>query len=877
MSSFKHALLRKCQCKWQQVKSAVNAKSNQAINNLNQFDQTRLNTAVAWLTRSTVGLWLLNLGIASVLLLVAMLKKIKQRRRSGSTIEEVTPLESLEKSSAQVQPRVLLLVESSIPQCFHYRVKQKIEQLNTLGCHVEWLSWSELEASRQRMHFVDIVIFYRAPGFPKVMDSIRYAQSLGKLVCYDIDDLIFDRHKLEEKFNQTSAQLSDNDIQEILNGADLYKNAIAACSYAIASTPVLQQQLAQLVEQKQCYLLPNGLDDDILSVTELPLPERNTDQVTIFYGSGTKTHDEDFALIGDALAKLMQKYEQVHLVIAGHLTLPTALQTYAERVQRLPLMDFSSFLYSLRQADIAIAPLETGLFADCKSEIKWLEAAVMGVPSVVSETARYQDVIEHGKNGLLAADNHAWFAGLERLVVDSELRQDMAKNAMKSALADYHPNKMAEAFRVLLNDMQQQAVTDGKLLQQDHRKHVLMVNVLYPPQAIGGATTVVENLVSVFKRDYSDDYQLSVLTSEVVDSGAYQLREYAKDGVNVTVIGVPYSADLETRYTDAKIHELCTQWLQQNRPDLIHFHSMQRLTASMLNAASQLNIPYVVTVHDAWWLSEHQFLLDNNNELVDDHQLNPLIASQSSSDPASAVKRAQYLATCLQQAERIFAVSEYQAGVYRRNGFQNIVVNRNGVFVPEKVAKAEPKQENKSEKLRIGYLGGQSAHKGFDFLHSIVEKNTFGKLEFVIVDLFKERDYQEQTEWGSSTVQMVGKYSADRMSEFYAGIDVLIAPSIWPESFGLVSREAVLHGVWVIAADAGGLAEDVIEGETGFIFPMRDAEKCAQILQNINDDHVRYRDTKPEIDQVRKQIVSVGAQARELEEQYRLMLSVSLA
>jgi len=872
MKDFKQAL----NTQWQHLKSLVNASLNRTTAKLNQFDQTRLNSAVAWLNRSKAGLWLLNLGITLVLLLVTCLKglkKIKQRLNSTPSNAPAQSFEPLEKASVQAQPRVLLLVESSIPQCFHYRVKQKIEQLNTLGCHVEWLPWSDIEASRQRMHFVDTVIFYRAPGFPKVMDSIRYAQSLGKLVCYDIDDLIFDREKLTEKFSQTSAQLSDKDIQDILKGADLYKNAIAACSYAIASTPVLQHELAQLVENKQCYLLPNGLDDHILSVADLPLPEKTSDQVTIFYGSGTKTHDEDFALIGAALAKLMQKYAQVHIVIAGHLTLPLDLQTFEGRVQRLPLMEFSSFLYSLRQADIAIAPLESGLFADCKSEIKWLEAAAMGVPSIVSDTARYRDVIQHGKNGLIAADSEAWFIELEKLVLDNDLRQVIAKNALESALAYYHPNKMAEAFRVLLGDMQLQAVADKKLHPQGLQKKLLMVNVLYPPQAIGGATTVVENIVSVLKRDYADDYQVSVLTSEVVDNGAYQLREYSKEGVNVTVIGVPYSADLETRYADAKIRELCVDWLQQNRPDLIHFHSMQRLTASVLKAASQLNIPYAVTVHDAWWLSEHQFLLDANDELVDDRQLNPMISSQSAKDPANAVKRAQYLATRLQYAERVFAVSEYQANVYRRNGFDNVVLNHNGVFTPEE----QIQPDRQSEKLRIGYLGGQSAHKGFDFLQSIVEKNTFANLEFVIVNLFKDRDYQEKTEWGASLVEMVGKYSADAMSEFYADIDVLIAPSIWPESFGLVSREASLHGVWVVAADAGGLAEDIIEGKTGFVFPMRDTEKCTELLNRMNNGYQQYRDTKPAVDKVENQIVSVEAQVKELAEQYRLMMADVLA
>ena len=50
----------------------------------------------------------------------------------------------------------------------------------------------------------------------------------------------------------------------------------------------------------------------------------------------------------------------------------------------------------------------------------------------------------------------------------------------------------------------------------------------------------------------------------------------------------------------------------------------------------------------------------------------------------------------------------------------------------------------------------------------------------------------------------------DKMPEFYSEQDVLLAPSIWPESFGLVTREALSAGLWVIASDAGALAEPIL-------------------------------------------------------------------
>lgn len=854
-----------------QVFAGVSRRLVLVRNRLNTAETTRVDSAVAWLSRSEPGRWLVNSAAELTLFAVKGARSLKRRLRGQSDTVEHTQ-EALLPGFWQEKPRVLLLVEPTIPQCFHYRVQQKLDQFNALGWHAEWQSWSDTQAACERMHFVDCVIFYRAPGFPRVLDAIETAKALGKLVCYDVDDLIFDREQLQQKFSQNSAQLSDKDLQDILNGVDLYRSAIQACPYAIASTPALQQQMAELVEKKHCFLLPNGLDDSILSVADLPAAPRDSHDkkaVTIFYGSGTKTHDEDFALIAQPLARLMEKHKRVRLVIVGHLTLPEQLQAYSERVQRLPLMDFSSYLYSLRQADIAVAPLEPGLFADCKSEIKWLEAAAMGVPSVVSATKRYSEVVG-AEVGLLAESPEQWFTALEQLVTDSEFRSQIASAARDHVLRCYGPAAMVQTMQQLMHDLQQQAVDHQLLQPSSDRQRVLLVNVLYPPQAMGGATKVLVDQVKQLRTSYSEQFDLSVLTCEVDDEQPYTLREYVLDGVNITVIKVPYRQALEVVERDDKVLELCLQWLPQCRPDVVHCHSMQRLTGSVLQAARQLAIPYIVTLHDAWWLSEHQFLLDANQDLVDPLQLNPLVATRTASDPARAVDRTRYLAEQLQHAQMLLAVSEYQADLYRSNGFTNVVVHCNAVARSGLDSSARVSEGQ--GRLRIGYLGGVSEHKGYGFLKRIVEQNQYAWLSFVMVDVFRDSDFSSNERWGQSEVELRGKVSSDAISEFYGSIDVLIAPSIWPESFGLVTREAALHGVWVVAADAGGLAEDIVNDENGFVFPIRDSGGCAAILQRMNDNSDYYLNNRPDIQLANQKINTPEQHTAELVEHYQQTL-----
>ena len=73
------------------------------------------------------------------------------------------------------------------------------------------------------------------------------------------------------------------------------------------------------------------------------------------------------------------------------------------------------------------------------------------------------------------------------------------------------------------------------------------------------------------------------------------------------------------------------------------------------------------------------------------------------------------------------------------------------------------------------------------------------------------------------------------MSQFYASQDVLIAPSIWPESFGLVTREALSAGLWVIASEAGALADPIRDSAApvGTIVPPNDLDALVAAIAGL--------------------------------------------
>jgi len=78
--------------------------------------------------------------------------------------------------------------------------------------------------------------------------------------------------------------------------------------------------------------------------------------------------------------------------------------------------------------------------------------------------------------------------------------------------------------------------------------------------------------------------------------------------------------------------------------------------------------------------------------------------------------------------------------------------------------------------------------------------------------------------------------------EYYAGFDVLVAPSIEAETFGRVVAEAQSCGVPVIASDIGGLPEALVSNKTGLLVPPGNVARLTQAIVSLSmDDALRMQ------------------------------------
>ena len=86
----------------------------------------------------------------------------------------------------------------------------------------------------------------------------------------------------------------------------------------------------------------------------------------------------------------------------------------------------------------------------------------------------------------------------------------------------------------------------------------------------------------------------------------------------------------------------------------------------------------------------------------------------------------------------------------------------------------------------------------------------------------------------SKVVNFIGPIRHNQMPLYYNAADLTVIPS-FHESCGLVALESMACGTPVVAAQTGGLAENVLDGVTGYLIPLRSPKLYAEKINVLLD------------------------------------------
>ncbi len=122
--------------------------------------------------------------------------------------------------------------------------------------------------------------------------------------------------------------------------------------------------------------------------------------------------------------------------------------------------------------------------------------------------------------------------------------------------------------------------------------------------------------------------------------------------------------------------------------------------------------------------------------------------------------------------------------------------------------------------LRIGFIGNDTPYKGLPMLKEVIARlNAEGLTDKIVLSVYGGRtDLDEKV----PNVKYKGRFTSSMLGMIYDEMDLLVVPSIWHETFSLVTMEALSFGTPVLASDHVGAKDLVKQYDVGFVFHSED-------------------------------------------------------
>jgi len=301
---------------------------------------------------------------------------------------------------------------------------------------------ADLDRLEEIADLADMLVICRTRYDHRVSRLVMAFRSRRKRVLYDIDDLVFDADHVHLIVNTLDVEVAD---QASWNHWFSYIGRLGAtlklCDGGITTNEVLAGRMRDY-GGFDVSVVPNFMNPEQLELSSRIWAIKQGQRagaggiVHFGYFSGSPSHNRDFAIAIPALEELLGCDERFRVVVVGYIEAGPRLERFGARVKRYPFQDYVNLQRLVGSVEFNLMPLQRNSFTDCKSELKYFEAAAVGTLSVASPTAIYGRSIRDGQTGYLA-QAHEWAHVLRKAVSRLDDYGAMAQSAHDDALARF--------------------------------------------------------------------------------------------------------------------------------------------------------------------------------------------------------------------------------------------------------------------------------------------------------------------------------------------------------------------------------------------------------------------------------------------------------
>ena len=217
-------------------------------------------------------------------------------------------------------------------------------------------------------------------------------------------------------------------------------------------------------------------------------------------------------------------------MIVGELKLSDDFKAISSKIITHEIVDWKILPELISSFDINIVPFEENAFNEAKSEIKWLEASLVKIPTIASNIGSFKANIINGKTGLLCSTEEEWYHALKKLVNDEKLKRSIGENAFEFCKHNY--NSLYTAFKI------------SNYINSKTSKHI---GFFIPSLEISGGIRVIL-MHSYFLKEIGWDVDLIIPYSGIKN---YEFKGHIFNviGLNNTIIDSQYDILVATLYT----------------------------------------------------------------------------------------------------------------------------------------------------------------------------------------------------------------------------------------------------------------------------------------------------------------------------------------
>lgn len=339
-------------------------------------------------------------------------------------------------------------------RCYNiYQTMQQSEQWKVMYFYSK-----ELSTVAKFFKYIDIVTIARVRWTNELQIFIDEAKQYGIPILFDVDDLVYDVEYFPLVTNTISVDFRNNpeffyDFWFAQIGRiDL--TARQADGY-VGTNSFLCNTFHDRFGKAE-YVIPNFLNTEQVQISELCVKEKKKQTgkkpFSLGYFSGSPTHINDFKTIYMEIIQLLQEYDDIVLDVVGYMEFPDEMKKLVDagRVRFTNPVDFVTLQELVASVDVNLVPLVVNKFTNCKSELKFFEAAIVNTITCAADTYTYAHAITNGVNGFICKPTE-WYSTIKKIYLGEYNTSAIIKNAHDYALETYYGRTIVNTIEDVYN------------------------------------------------------------------------------------------------------------------------------------------------------------------------------------------------------------------------------------------------------------------------------------------------------------------------------------------------------------------------------------------------------------------------------------------